>query len=205
MRFLTDKRTSRVYGYVTVATILLFILISIIPRGTIGARLHAYDKPGDDRINRHDVVYAYGWPMKSSEYWVTHWYGVKRTNVRMPDAQKDWHVNRELAELNSALAMSRTDGAAQTMILRRMKVLAQIPHGNGWVFRWPFAIVNLAAALGLSMLALLLHAVVWRIHSNTKKSRMKRGLCGSCAYDLRGSIGSQQCPECGAKIVENDI
>jgi hypothetical protein len=32
-----------------------------------------------------------------------------------------------------------------------------------------------------------------------RRLRIKRGLCPTCAYDLRGSVrGSQQCPECGA-------
>jgi hypothetical protein len=37
----------------------------------------------------------------------------------------------------------------------------------------------------------------WLLIRLRQRMRLQRGLCLRCAYDLRGSIGSGRCPECG--------
>jgi hypothetical protein len=50
------------------------------------------------------------------------------------------------------------------------------------------------------LIALFLAPPAWAVSRwLRRRAAVRRGQCGHCGYDLRGS--SQQCPECGAPIV----
>ncbi len=36
-----------------------------------------------------------------------------------------------------------------------------------------------------------------------ERRNIRRGLCAKCGYDLCGSVGRAQCPECGAALTED--
>jgi len=59
------------------------------------------------------------------------------------------------------------------------------------------------------MTDVVLHGVIWFLivsglialrRTLRSRFRLRHGLCIHCKYDLRGSAGSERCPECGAEI-----
>jgi hypothetical protein len=66
---------------------------------------------------------------------------------------------------------------------------------SGWYVRFPL------------WLALIAFAVwpTWRSIAYCRAGSDKTVRCAGCGYDLRGSVGSEACPECGAGIVGRDV
>ena len=62
-----------------------------------------------------------------------------------------------------------------------------------WGVRLPYWLI--VPATGVPPVLYLRRLVTWR-----RRSRVRRGLCGRCGYDLRASTG--RCPECGEAIPE---
>jgi hypothetical protein len=69
--------------------------------------------------------------------------------------------------------------------------------GNSSGTFWAFRYLTVPYWLVTSLFALL--PIAWGFHLRRRlriRSRLKRGLCPSCGYDLRSS--TNRCPECGA-------
>lgn len=72
-------------------------------------------------------------------------------------------------------------------------------YEDGYILRELFSWRN----LGLNILVWTFAAALFSFYfSRIQHARSIRGLnvCQQCHYDLRGSIGSKTCPECGAAI-----
>jgi hypothetical protein len=65
-------------------------------------------------------------------------------------------------------------------------------------FAIPLAVVTLVPALQLLTLIVAIPGII--VRRSTFRSRMAKGLCTSCCYDLRGSP-VPICPECGTPVV----
>jgi hypothetical protein len=58
---------------------------------------------------------------------------------------------------------------------------------------WPVTL-----ALGLVVALLAGRALAALLRRGRAVRHVHAGRCGACGYDLRGSVGSPRCPECGA-------
>jgi hypothetical protein len=116
-----------------------------------------------------------------------------RGRMGIIEVSGSWHPRR----FHYAVYDLATDGAVLTTIARSKdtKDLGILLSGNGklpGVFgqsRW-IAIPYLTPLVPCAALPVMMTLAAWR-----RRRRKRRGLCGQCGYDLRGS--SDVCPECG--------
>ena len=87
-------------------------------------------------------------------------------------------------------SMFRLEWNGWGFLLDRLWTFWLYDRPYGWVLvipLWvPFLVLSCWPALA---------AVRW------VRSRPRPGCCAACGYDLRGSVGSASCPECGAGIL----
>jgi len=173
----------------------LTAMLATVPRGARNLGVVWYPMTGDDRLNRHDIVYSYGWPIPCFENWKTHWYGFKR--FPEPTDWKRRHVEQQRAELISQLKIA-TDDNSRERISWHLKTLSSVPFGDGWVPKWSGLLVIFAIAIGATLVGFVLAAWLRKVQENTFDARVERGHCGACGYDMRGMPQGKRCPECGA-------
>ena len=143
-----------------------------------------------------------GAPALEPRYWnrgwvVDHWSGPLEGEMSKPAAGQP-------RVTTAVRARPDTTTAAADIAAPARAAVSVPPHGfhfhadvrkvgpnDRWVRRLWMPHWAMAAAGGLVLLALLARRAV-------RKSRMKRGLCGNCAYDLRAS--HTVCPRCGARF-----
>jgi len=106
-----------------------------------------------------------------------------------------------------------TQGVPQMLAVALLLVLAP-PVGCCYVM--PDLVPRAAAQTVVMIGALVVNAFVWghglawvfyrmgyQDAEPVEISRMRRCLCRVCEYDLRGSLGSERCPECGTEITRD--
>ncbi len=58
----------------------------------------------------------------------------------------------------------------------------------------------IAAIIGVAIGLYCLWLLVKTPRYTARHHRMSKGQCPNCTYDLRGSVGQADCPECGRAI-----
>lgn len=141
------------------------------------------------RINPH------GWPISTFEVYRHRWFAyspeppqgylVTATMKRKYDVQMRAHCE----------SLRREHGIDN----RYVEFADRYPDQEGVKIHWLGFPASLATgAVGAAGLLALISLVRTRVIRVIELRRHSRGLCARCKYDMRGSIESGRCPECGA-------
>lgn len=134
-------------------------------------------------------VNKYGWPFTTISRYRQRWNGGARCPV-VTDELKGILRTQVRKEAYRTRSFGEWDKYKQ--------IVNSFPEESGIRLHWLGFVVNSAAAL---LAATVLIVIVERMKSITDRQRIRRrqrlGLCARCKYDMRGSIESGRCPECG--------
>jgi len=140
------------------------------------------------RVNR------YGWPFTTVETYKRRW------NARNLNSPQQLSISEELkAEFRAGMQEEVNRARALPGVGHTYPPLNdRYPDESGHYVYWIAFILNFvcAAVMTVLVVATIHHVKSALIHFLVSK-RSRRGLCGRCKYDMRGSIESGRCPECG--------
>ncbi len=135
-------------------------------------------KADDTKIPRYIQEIARGWPMRALSC---------ETEVGW-----DW------------------DAIIGPKIIRHGIIIGKFPNSGSLSDRiFPLKPIWLGFVIDTALYWLLWYVVLstllWMYLMRRTRKRRRRGLCIHCAYDLRGSNVSGQCPECGMQIADRYV
>ncbi len=81
-----------------------------------------------------------------------------------------------------------------------------VPLPDWWSSYWwhfKYRRYGVGGSITVSLVPMILGLFIWPSIATLRRCFVKRpeGLCPACNYDLRGSVGSETCPECGEGVV----
>lgn len=141
------------------------------------------------RINPH------GWPITAFEYYRHRWFAYS------PEPPQGYYVTHTMKQKYERQKRADSEALRRTHNIdnRYIAFADRYPHEAGTKYYWLGFPANLATgAITAAALLAIISTVRARLIRLIESRRRIRGVCVHCKYDMRGSIESGRCPECGS-------
>lgn len=167
-------------------------------------------------IGRWKTATEHGWPLKTFETYWTDWdagVNAKGRKIVVSDQMKslDRIARRSLHATYQELPKSFRDLRLRTYDQSfrlasdshgPYRPASDCPYESGENFYPGAVIANIAIwVIVLGVLTTFLSMTRRSVITLLNRERRRRGICTHCRYDLRGSLESGRCPECGTSWV----
>jgi hypothetical protein len=158
-------------------------------------------------LTRHRRFRQYGWPREWLQYWHVTWTATRDNQVASVNDEyiTDWIARRQKKQ-HKYWQKRLSEGEEWKVPFRLWKLVTEedyttFPEGRSWEIHWVALYANVLLAATVWFSPLILHTlrnVYVRLGEDARISWLSgQGRCVGCGYDLRGSLDSRRCPECG--------